>query len=771
MTSTTVSPAPRWHDRFGAAAATLFIALLVMGATAGRASAHAAYDQSVPAPNAVIETAPPVVTIRFTEPLEETYTQAKLFDHTGVDVPGTSFRISDRDQHTLILALPASLPNGTYTVAWQNLSAADGHRLQGYFAFTVGTAADVGAAAGVTLDDGNVPFWLGGVARWTALLGIALIIAILPMWLFVLSPALTASPDSGVAVGRRTQRLAYAAVPFAIGANFLALVVQSAGNAGDEGLLSILRSTTFDTRYGQFWLIRLGLILLLGAVFPLLSWTSQREHPLLVAFGLCTAIALPFPVSMLAHASAQVESRSVAIAADYFHLLGAAIWGGGLFVLAITLIPALRGAEPTTRRVVIARVVPRFSMLGLAAWATLALTGTYMAYLQVGSIDGLRDTAYGDSLLLKLLVLSPTLLLAAANLLVLGPRLRLPSSDLANRAAGHLRWAIMAEAALVIVALFFVGRLIGQEPAREVIAARQPTGTTLDVALVTQAETRPSELTISPNLPGPNTYRLEVGGTALPDGTDGVLRLEPAGNAIGQKEVTLTRVEATNTFTGTGTELALPGDWSMEVIVRKPGTLEGRQTLPHTIGGTTIGEERPDFWRIDWPGLVGLSFVVGGVACVAIAWLFRSTTWRRQGAIGGGFGVAVGVLLIYGALISPTDAESDVANMAGSGTPVARDGIAVSLIPDFGALGQNTVTITVTDDGGAPIDDAAVSIDGDMPEMGMSLTPMAATALGSGQYQITAVPITMGGDWYFDVTVDRADEDPVTIPFIVPIGE
>lgn len=751
--------------------AAFSIALVLMGATRDRASAHAAFDQSDPAPNAVVETAPPEVTIRFTEPLEETYTQAKLFDQTGADVAGTSFRISDTDQHALVLALPASLSNGTYTVAWQNLSAADGHRLQGYFAFTVGTAADVGAAAGITLDDGVVPFWLGGVARWTALVGIALIIAILPMWLFVLSPALTASPDSGAAVGRRAQRLAYAAVPFAIGANLFALVVQSAGNAGDEGVRSALQSTTFDTRYGQFWLIRLGLILLLGAVFPLLSWTSQREHPVLVAFGLGAAIALPLPVSMLAHAAAQVESRSVAIAVDYVHLLGAAVWGGGLFVLAIAVIPALRGAEADASRGVIARVVPRFSVLGLAAWATLALTGTYMAYLQVGSIGGIRDTAYGDSLLLKLLVLIPTLLLAAASLLVLGPRLQGTSSDLGNRAAGHLRWAIPAEAALVIVALFFVGRLIGQEPAREVLAARQPIGTTLNVALVTQAETRPSELTISPNLPGPNTYRLEVGGTSLPDGTDGVLRLEAAGDALGQKEVKLTRVDTSNTYTGTGSELALPGDWSVEVIVRKPGTLEGRLTLPLTIGGAAIGEERPDIWRIDWPGLVGLSFVVFGVACAAIAWLFRSTTWRRQGAIGGGFGVAVGALLIYGALISPTDAESDVANMAGTGTPVVRDGIAVSLTPNFGALGQNTVKISVTDDAGAPINDAAVSIDGDMPEMGMTLIPMAATALGSGQYQITAVPITMGGDWFFDVTVERPDEDPVTIPFIVPIGE
>ena len=94
----------------------------------------------------------------------------------------------------------------------------------------------------------------------------------------------------------------------------------------------------------------------------------------------------------------------------------------------------------------------------------------------------------------------------------------------------------------------------------------------------------------------------------------------------------------------------------------------------------------------------------------------------------------------------------------------------MKLASDFGALGQSSITVTVTDESGAPIDVAEVSIDGVMLEMGMTLPPKEGTALGSGQYRVDAVPITMSGDWHIDVTIDRDGAEPVTVPFVVPVG-
>src|SRR4029079_19372134 len=133
------------------------------------------------------------------------------------------------------------------------------------------------------------------------------------------------------------------------------------------------------------------------------------------AATLVLALALPVPFSLLSHASAQTTGRTAAIAFDVVHLLGASIWVGGLALFVGGLLPTLRDLTPAGRRVVLARTIPRFSAVALAAWGALGITGLYSAWLQVGNLNGLRDTAYGHSLIAKLLLLVPLLALAAFN--------------------------------------------------------------------------------------------------------------------------------------------------------------------------------------------------------------------------------------------------------------------------------------------------------------------------------------------------------------------
>ena len=82
----------------------------------------------------IVPVAPTAITLRFTEPLERSYSRAELYDQTGALVPDAVSRAGD-DQFTMVIDVPAGLPNGTYSVLWRSLSTADGHTAQGYFAF------------------------------------------------------------------------------------------------------------------------------------------------------------------------------------------------------------------------------------------------------------------------------------------------------------------------------------------------------------------------------------------------------------------------------------------------------------------------------------------------------------------------------------------------------------------------------------------------------------------------------------------------------------
>ena len=98
-------------------------------------------------------------------------------------------------------------------------------------------------------------------------------------------------------------------------------------------------------------------------------------------------------------------------------------------------------------------------MLALTAWGILLLSGLYSAWLEVGTVAAMTDTPYGQSLLLKGILLIPILALAAFHLM-LGWR------GVGGEASRRVAATVALEALLVVMVLLVVGRLIGQEPGR-----------------------------------------------------------------------------------------------------------------------------------------------------------------------------------------------------------------------------------------------------------------------------------------------------------------
>ena len=85
----------------------------------------------------------------------------------------------------------------------------------------------------------------------------------------------------------------------------------------------------------------------------------------------------------------------------WLHLLAAGFWLGGLIMLAIVTMSALRVVERATFRDLIRRVGQAFLVGSLIAWVALALSGIAMATTRLGSTAALLDTAYGRILSLK----------------------------------------------------------------------------------------------------------------------------------------------------------------------------------------------------------------------------------------------------------------------------------------------------------------------------------------------------------------------------------
>jgi putative copper export protein/mono/diheme cytochrome c family protein/peroxiredoxin len=225
-----------------------------------------------------------------------------------------------------------------------------------------------------------------------------------------------------------------------------------------------------QTQGGIVWLVRAGLLVLLGAFLAVrveirdrADWRAARGQ-----IALLGAVALGL-VAAAGHAAAVEPGTGAAIAADVVHLAAAGVWIGGLPALALLLWLAGRasGADARPYAVVAAR---RFSGAALALVSVLVGSGLWTAGLQVGSIAGLLGTRHGRLLLVKLVAFAAMLALAALNRRLL-PALSGEAAAVGRPAMRRLSRFVAAEAALALFVLAIVAAMTVTPPARHV----QPT--------------------------------------------------------------------------------------------------------------------------------------------------------------------------------------------------------------------------------------------------------------------------------------------------------
>lgn len=117
------------------------ILLAVAASGAQSALAHTELSESVPADQAVLETAPEEITLRFSEPVRLT---ALSVQRDGGDKRSLGPLPPDAAER-FVLAAP-DLVDGSYTVSWRALSA-DTHVMTGEFVFAIGAGHNRGDEA------------------------------------------------------------------------------------------------------------------------------------------------------------------------------------------------------------------------------------------------------------------------------------------------------------------------------------------------------------------------------------------------------------------------------------------------------------------------------------------------------------------------------------------------------------------------------------------------------------------------------------------------
>ena len=641
---------------FGALARRAFAAALIIAAAAlalfpAKADAHANLAEAYPPPNSTLESAPDMVSITFTEPIEKALSEIRVLDRSGarVDAGGGAVRLSE-DALTLSIALGV-LANGTYTVAWRNVSAVDGHSARGAFVFSAGEPLAAGAGAALAdapaLQSGAEP-----IARWLALLGGMAVVGAAVFRALVSTPTLASRGTPGARRALRTADFRLIGVGLALFlAGSLAQLVVQASVAFDTSALGALGAPVWDvlaeTNWGRLWIWRAVLIVGAGAAL-LAAWRRGGGDGWTLAPTAALGAAALLTISLTSHAAATPGVRIEALVNDFVHLISAAVWTGGLFAFALAISVVFRRADGGAgRRAALAAMAARFSALAGASVAALILTGAFSAWAQV-TIPQALATPYGAALRAKVAVVALLLALAAANLVFVRPRLR---GD--GRAARWLRRLVAAEAALAAAAVLAVGFLTALEPARQV-ASREGIGTQDRLSFQTEAEGAALTVEIEPGRVGANEIRLSARdgfGDPITNAEDVRARLSYLDADLGESAASMTPVGA-GEFALAERVIGLAGAWQVEIAMRRPDAFDARAAFRFEVTGEEGGSLAiaPDartgrILLAAQSGLLGLALLGAGV------WMGGWSS--RAGAAAMGTGViaaSASALLAFAAL-------------------------------------------------------------------------------------------------------------------------
>src|SRR6266536_2052662 len=295
----------------------LGVAVLLLTLSAGPAEAHAVLVVSEPAAGQRLATAPALVVLRFTEPLNGRLSRATVTGPDGQQFQGGAWGATE-----LRVRLLTNAP-GVYRVAWATVSVVDGHTLHGGFAFGVrvpvgaGGRPDGGAGSGPGLRDVVV-------AAGRAVEDAALLVAVGMLLLVGL-----ARLDPRLPRVRPRLRVTLA---IALTAGLTVVVAEAA--AAVHGL-SVQPMAAYLTSGLAGW-ARLARVAL-EALALLLSLPLPSAGERLRAWrwpALSRAVALAVvALAASGHAAGAIPGWW-GITADAAHLLAAGLWAGGILALA-----------------------------------------------------------------------------------------------------------------------------------------------------------------------------------------------------------------------------------------------------------------------------------------------------------------------------------------------------------------------------------------------------------------------------------------------------
>ena len=518
----------RWFVRL---LLVVMTSLSVVTGLASGANAHAVLIDTEPKSGSILTESPERIVLTFDEEVGTSFSRIRLLDFEGNEILAKRTQRIEPDR--VGVEVPA-LGDGTYVVIWRVVSA-DGHPVEGSFTFQIGGAAqDVSSVVAEFVEEEHGLSRLFTVIRWVLLAGIIVLIGAL--WLITRDPS--------AAVSLRTRMVAWGAWSFAFLATVQTLFAYGPHASGlkiyEATDLSLLRET-LGTAFGQWQLVRIGLLIALAVLLREMQWRDKRAWRTTSGVLLIATVA---SVSVSGHAVTQ-GSAAVSVVLDVVHFSTVGLWLGGLATIAIDRATWLKEGRTFTIR--------RFSKMSGIAVPVIVVTGVAQSVMILDSLADLFEYRYGRLLTLKLAFVAALVLLGAVSRRVLR---RVGSTKLGPSVAIES----VLGALIVAVTAVLTGVPPSQASTIEPFAETLVRGEVIADVTISPARVGSTEVHVLLNSPGGSLSRMKLVAVRASLESRGV-----PPNAVALNEV------GPNHWSGNFT-FAFAGEWRLDVVAEpEPG--------------------------------------------------------------------------------------------------------------------------------------------------------------------------------------------------------
>ena len=417
---------------------------------ASRAYAHTALRRSEPAKSSTLAVAPTHVALWFTARPQLAFSRVQLFGPAGEVALD---RLVADTGNSVRAAIRAALGPGAYRVVWQTASA-DGHPIRGEFSFAVvpanqpaSASPGVSSAPATHEEHAVAPEAHAGhseyrTARWLEFVALLTVLGALAFRHGVLPPLAARGVPTADAADRARRLGGSVLVLYGVAA-LVRLYTESVAVHGAPLALDadLLRAMLTTTTWGLGWM--LGVV---GAILVAVGWRISKGSVMvgtpLTLLGAGGMIASPV---LSGHAAAS-EHYVWSVVFDMLHVAAAGAWIGGLLMILLAGIPALRRLGDTAHAA-IATLVHSFHPMALVCAPLVIAAGLGTSLLRLGSFGALTASSYGRILLFKIALVLIVAGIGAYNSI----RARHKLGDVA--ATRHIRLTISVELLFAAVVL------------------------------------------------------------------------------------------------------------------------------------------------------------------------------------------------------------------------------------------------------------------------------------------------------------------------------